>query len=100
MSDQSTIYDVITRYSVEDKASAPVERIARGAERADKHVKSLGLGLGTLTRNLTGAYIGFQALRIGERIITGLNEQMNRTIQVASQVNLAFKFDTNPAAQF
>src|SRR5882672_10232662 len=100
MSDTQTIYDVITRFTVEDKATPQLERIGRAADLATRRVGSLGLGMQTLTRHLTATAIGFAAFRTGTAILGRLNEQMNRTNQLAGQFNLAFKFDADPAKQF
>lgn len=100
MADQTTVYDVVTNFRITDNASQPTDKIINTTQRLNRETKNATLGLGMLTRQLGAAYLGWQAFRIGQRVVAGLNEQMNRTIQVASQFNLAFKFDADPAKQF
>jgi len=95
-----TIYSVVTRFEIDDKATAPARRVRREVEELDRRTKSTALGFGMIARYIGPMLSMAAAIGVTRRVISGLNEQTNRTIQLASQFSLAFKFDADPAKQF
>lgn len=103
----TTIYDVVTRYRVEDGASTPLDSLGRRAHTADLATRNLGsslVGVGrslmsvaTMAGSLAGVTSGAAAIGLTFR---NINQEMNATIATAAQLNLAFEFDPDPARSY
>lgn len=105
----TTIYDVVTRYRTETGAATVGTR--RYGEEAMRTGSALGLAqtkatalFGTLARfaGVAGgiAGVGYAIHRSLTATFTNLNAEMNSSLALAAQVNLAFRFDADPAANF
>ncbi|MEX2206780.1 MAG: hypothetical protein WEF50_11185 [Myxococcota bacterium] len=94
----TTVYE--TRFRIEDQASAPVKRVRTEMDRTAVASKTMAMSFGTLARFVGPMFTVATAVGAIRRSLTGLNEQQNRTIQLAAQFNQAFKFDPDPAKQF
>lgn len=101
----TTYYDVVTRYSVDDRATVtPLNRYRRGTERTDRSVGGLQRRTAALGRSnmllvgALGAATGGLAAMGGtafflHRTFRNLNEELNASLRMATQMNLAFQFE-------
>jgi hypothetical protein len=100
----TTYYDVVTRYRMQDGATSDLNRYTRSTNRADDAVNRLqrrtrGLSRGMRTLALIagpamGGMMGLAAVGYGAiKTFRNLNQEINSTIQLAAQVNLAFRFE-------
>ncbi len=96
----TTIYDVVTRYRIEDQATTPARRVRTEMDRTAVATRSTVANFAMLSRYVGPMLSMATAIGVTRRVVSGLNEETNRTIQLASQFNLAFKFDADPARQF
>lgn len=106
-----TVYEVITRYHVQDLGGAELARYDKATRRADRSTRSMRRGLGMASRAaakfsmmiapLVGGAVGLASFGYATaKAFRNLNEEMNNSIQLAGQLNLAFKFSEDPAANF
>lgn len=87
-----TVYRVITKYQVEDKASRGLGDIARRAQAASVSTGALGASIG----RLAGLAAGFFGIRQAAGALVGFNDNMEQTkIAMAGlmQINLGGTFE-------
>lgn len=83
-----TVYDVITRYRVDDKGRRGFAGIERGAQRASRATGMLGSTL----RNVIGGYLAGRALGAAKRALIDYNSRIQQaTISLAFQQRLMDK---------
>lgn len=107
----STIYEVITRYHVQDLGATNLGKYERATMRAHRSNLAMGGGIRRTARGfrmlsmaiapMIGGAVGLAS--IGYATAKGfknLNEELNNSIQLAGQLNLAFRFSEDPAENF
>lgn len=112
MSAATTRYRVVTEYRTDtDGARAglrgysdDVRRVTRDTRSARSGVASYAASFGMLGRaalalggSLSAGFVGIAAVRA---TFSNLNDEMNSTLAMASQLNFAFEFDTDPMKQW
>ena len=107
----TTYYDVVTRYRVENLAAGQiahydtaVTRAARGTNRlhtATRGVSRSFMLMGRMVGPAIGTAVGIGAVGLaGAKSFKNLNAELNSSIQLAGQLNLAFKYAEDPAENF
>jgi hypothetical protein len=103
----TTVYDVVTRYRTDDRATAGVGRmtgVANDLDRANRRAAGsfgqLGAGVGTVVRFLGPLSAGITIVGALAKTFQNLRQEQEATLSVASQFNLAFEFDTDPSKNF
>lgn len=107
----TTYYDVVTRYRVDDHATPGLDRYGRSMAKATRANQGFQRSGRTLSRTLgytaaalapvVGGLVGIAAFGYGAyKAFENLNTELNATIQLGAQLNLAFKFDDDPAKNF
>jgi hypothetical protein len=103
----STVYEVVTRYRTDDRATASLGRmtgVANELDRANRRAAGsfgqLGSGIGTVVRFLGPLSAGITIVGALAKTFSNLRQEQEATLSVASQFNLAFEFDTDPSKNF
>jgi hypothetical protein len=109
----TTIYDVITRYHVQNAGAAEMAGYSNSVSRASRRSATLTRSTGRLTRSFSmlgralgpivggAGVIGVAGFGIAAAKGFGnLNRELNATITLASQLNLGFKYTEDPAENF
>lgn len=75
MSEASTVYDVQVRYSIEDRASAPVDHIGATAQKAEQKV----LGLRDTLQSVGAAVAAWQVFDKGRKLLVDFNSEIEQS---------------------
>lgn len=103
----STIYDVVTRYRVDDRATGANQAYSRSAVEA--HRRTVGLqrsmagltgGLALLGRTLAPIAGALGAYAVGSKVFSNLNQEMTASIGLAAQFQQSFQFSEDPIENF
>lgn len=105
----TTVYDVVTRYRSETgRAVQATRRYGDEALRTSRHLGIATAASGSLHASLMRigatvggiASLGFAVQRTVTSVFQNLNQEMNTSLSLAAQLNLAFRWDADPGKNF
>lgn len=94
MADATTVYEIHTRYVLQDQASKGVENIAQSAERASRSTSSLGSQIRGLAQMAAGGFFAAKA----KDYLVGFNDEIEQariTMAGMMQLNVGGAFAEN-----
>jgi len=111
MAGSTTVYDIVTRYRVDDHASHGLRNYNREARAAARQSRGLSRSIGSVSGGIAlmgrrllpmigGLTAGGTAAAALTKTFLNLKTAQESTLSIAGLFNLAFKYDNNPGKNF